>query len=184
MYYRVAIQVDAAPPWTWQSTALSSLGSLLQWLQVYRAFPHERLRIFSSSSREALNEQLEQENQGLASTSVTAVRFLRERRLCPPAGSGVPRSLVGNSLEQEKGTERKRESIAVISQQALNESGKGGSTLERRGISAQDQRREELESGPGGDHDLPYRFSLPISLPQVQAWMTLLARVQQGELRP
>src|SRR5262252_2879277 len=106
MYYRVAIQVDAAPPWKWQSTALSSLGSLLQWLQVYRAFPHERLRIFSSSSREALNEQLEQENQGLASTSVTAVRFLRERRLCPPAGSGVPRSIVGNSLDQEEGTER------------------------------------------------------------------------------
>jgi len=184
MYYRVAIQVDAAPPWKWQSTALSSLGSLLQWLQVYRAFPHERLRIFSSSSREALNEQLEQENQGLASTSVTAVRFLRERRLCPPAGSGVPRSIVGNSLEQEEGTERKRESIAVISQPAVNERGGEGSALGSRGMRVLERRREELESGPGGDHDIPYRFSLPISLPQVLAWITLRERVQQGELRP
>src|SRR5215472_7997955 len=182
MYYRVAIQVDAAPPWKWQSTALSLLGSLLQWLQVYRAFPHERLRIFSSSSREALNEQLEQENQGLASTSVTAVRFLRERRLCPPAGSRVPRSIVGNSLEREEGTERKRESIVVISQPAVNERGGEGSALGSRGMRVLERRREELESGPGGDHDIPYRFSLPISLPQVLAWMTLLARVQQGEL--
>jgi hypothetical protein len=49
MYYRIAIQVDAQPTWKWQSTALSSLNSLLQWLQVYRAFPQERLRIFSST---------------------------------------------------------------------------------------------------------------------------------------
>jgi hypothetical protein len=30
MYYRIAIQVDAQPPWKWQSTALSSLNILLQ----------------------------------------------------------------------------------------------------------------------------------------------------------
>jgi len=29
MYYRVAIQVKAQPPWKWQSTALRSLNSLL-----------------------------------------------------------------------------------------------------------------------------------------------------------
>jgi hypothetical protein len=45
-------------------------------------------------------------------------------------------------------------------------------------------RREERESGLGGDHDLPYRFSLPLSLPQVLAWMTLLAKVQRSELHP
>jgi hypothetical protein len=72
MYYRVAIQGDAQPPRKWQSTALSSLNILLQWLQFYRAFPHERLRIFSSPSREELNEQLARENQGLESTSVPA----------------------------------------------------------------------------------------------------------------
>jgi hypothetical protein len=51
-------------------------------------------------------------------------------------------------------------------------------------MSALERRREELESGPGGDHDLPYSFSLPLSLLQVLAWTTLLVRVQQGELRP
>jgi len=35
MYYRVAIQVEAQPPWKWQSTVLSSLNTLFQWLQVY-----------------------------------------------------------------------------------------------------------------------------------------------------
>jgi hypothetical protein len=34
MYYRVAIQVDAPPPWKWHSTALSELSTLLQWLRV------------------------------------------------------------------------------------------------------------------------------------------------------
>jgi hypothetical protein len=53
MYYRVAIQVDAQPPSKWRSTALSSLSSLLQWLQVHRAFPQERLRIFSYAEEPA-----------------------------------------------------------------------------------------------------------------------------------
>jgi hypothetical protein len=51
-------------------------------------------------------------------------------------------------------------------------------------MSALVRRREALESGPGGDHDLPYRFSLPLSLPQVRAWMTLLVKVHRGELYP
>jgi hypothetical protein len=145
MYYRVAIQVDAAPTWQWKSTVLSSLSTLFQFLRLLRALPQGHLRVFSSSTREGLAEQFEEENKGPVSHKV---------------------------------------SLAVISQQALNESGKGGSTLERRGRSALERRREELESGPGGDHDIPYRFSLPISLPQVLAWMSLLVRVQHGELRP
>jgi len=176
MYYRVATQVDRAPTWQWKSTVPSSLSTLFQFLRLFRTLPHDQLRVFSSSSKEGLAEQLEQENKRLAFTSVTAAQFLQERMIHTPA-------VVRSASAREGGTSLESVSIAVISQQALNESGKGGSTLERRGISAQDQRREELESGPGGDHDLPYRFSLPISLPQVQAWMTLLARVQQGELR-
>jgi hypothetical protein len=50
MYYRVAIQVDASPTWKWKSTALSSQNILILWLQSYRVLPHDRLRIFSSSS--------------------------------------------------------------------------------------------------------------------------------------
>src|SRR5215469_12114592 len=79
MYYSVAIQVEAQPAWKWQSTALSSLNIVLQWLQVYRAFPQERLRIFSSPERAELNEQLARENQGRSSTSLPATQFLQAR---------------------------------------------------------------------------------------------------------
>ena len=154
MYYRVAIQVDASPTWQWKSTVLSSLNILLHWLQFYRAFPHDRLRIFSSSSREALNEQLVRENQGLASTSVPATQFLQERMIAP------------------RGNEQTA-SMAAASRPSPYESSR--SPLEKR--------REELERGAGGDHDLPYRFILPTSLPQVLAWVKLLARVQQGDLQ-
>src|SRR5690242_11823578 len=102
MYYRVAMQRQADQPdgpqsWQWRSTVLSSLNSLLQWLQVYRAFPQERLRIFSSPSQQELNAQLARENQGRSSTSVPAIQFLQERRLTPRgavrgAGAGGARA--------------------------------------------------------------------------------------------
>ena len=175
MYYRVAIQEDAAPTWQWKSTVLSSLDTLFHFLRLFRALPYEKLRVFSSSSREGLAEQLEQENQGPVSTSVTAAQFLRERMIHPTS--------VGRSTSaREERTSLERGAIAVISQPAVNEHGGEGSILESRGMSALERRREELESGPGGDHDLPHSFSLPLSLPQVLAWMTLLARVQRGEL--
>jgi hypothetical protein len=177
MYYRVAIQLDAALTWQWKSTVLSSLDTLFHFLRLFGALPQDRLRVFSSSSRGELNEQLEQENKGLASTSVTAAQFLQQRMLHPPT---VMRSI----SEGEGGTSLEKGAIAVISQPAVNERGGKGSVLERGGMSVLERRREELESGPDGDHDLPYRFSLPRSLPQVLAWMTLLARVQRGELRP
>src|SRR5215471_18043886 len=85
MYYRVAIQVASTSLWQWKSTALSSLDTLFQFLRLYRALPPDRLRVFSSCSREGLAEQLEQENQGLASTSVTAAQFLQERMILSPA---------------------------------------------------------------------------------------------------
>jgi len=87
MYYRVAIQVDAPPTWRWKSSVLSSLNSLFQWFRFYHAFPLERLRVFSSCSREALNEQLTQENEGFGSSSVMAAQFLRERMIRPPEGN-------------------------------------------------------------------------------------------------
>ena len=167
MYYRVAIQGDAQPTWKWQSTALSSLNSVLQWLQVYRAFPHERLRIFSFSSREGLNEQLVRENQGLASTSVPATQFLQARGI-------TPRGAVGEACA---GGAQAHEHTAFIP-------AKPSPSPDESGMSPLDKRREELERGAGGDHDLPYRFTLPTSLPQVFAWVKLLARVRQGDFQP
>jgi hypothetical protein len=125
------------------------------------------MRVFSSSSREGLAEQLEQENKGVASTSVTAAQFLQERLIQPQA-------VVRSTSAHKGGTSLERGSIAVISQQAVNERDTSSLDLESRGMSALERRREELESGPGGDHDLPYNFSLPLSLPPVLVWMTVL----------
>jgi hypothetical protein len=49
-------------------------------------------------------------------------------------------------------------------------------TLEMRRVAG------ELEAG--SDHDSPYTFTLPHSLPQVLDWTRLLARVQRGEVEP
>jgi hypothetical protein len=177
MYYRVAIQMDSLPTWRWKSSVLSSLDTLFRFLRLYSALPQHRLLVCSSSSREDLKGQLEQENQGRASNAVTAAQFLQERMIHPPAE-------VRRTAEREGGTSPGMVSTAVLSQEPLNVNGRGGSGLESRSMNSLERRREELESGPAVDHDLPYRFSLPSSLPQVLAWMTLLARVQRGELQP
>jgi hypothetical protein len=167
MYYRVALQGDPSLPWQWKSTVLSSLNIVLQWLQVYRAFPQERLRIFSSASREALNEQLVRENQGRSSTSVPATQFLQARGITPRGA--VREAGAGGAQTNERTT-----SIPA----------QNSPTLDERGMSPLDKRREELERGAGGDHDLPYQFTLPASLPQVLSWVKLLVRVQQGDFQP
>ncbi len=59
-----------------------------------------------------------------------------------------------------------------------------GGTPDESCMSPLEKRREECERGAGGDHDLPYRFTLPTSMPQVLAWVKLLARVQQGDFQP
>jgi hypothetical protein len=69
-------------------------------------------------------------------------------------------------------------------QQPLNERRKGVNVPERRGISSLERARLALESGAGGDHDLPYRFTLPLSTLQILGWMNLLVRVHNGELHP
>ena len=167
MYYRIAIQVDAQSPWKWQSTTLSSLGTLLQWLQVYRAFPQERLRIFSSASPQELNEQLARENQGLLSSSVPAPQFLQERRIAP---QGAVREA---SPRGPRAHERTASGPAKTSP-----------SPDESDMSPLDRRREELERGAGGDHDLPYQFTLPTALPQVLAWVKLLARVELRDFHP
>jgi hypothetical protein len=167
MYYRVAIQVEAQPTWKWKSTPLSSLNILIQWLQYYRVLPHDRLRIFSSRSQEELNEQLVRENQGLGSPSVPATQFLQERRIAPQ-GVGY--------IASTRETQAKEHTPPLAALSELSQAESSASPL--------DKRRDELERGTGGDHDLPYRFTLPISTPQVLAWLKLQVRVQQGDLQP
>jgi hypothetical protein len=166
MYYRVAIQVEAQPTWQWKSTPLSSLNIVIRWLQYYRVLPLDRLRIFSSREREELTEQLLRENQGLLSSSVLAIQFLQERRLSP---QGVGYEAPTRETRANEG----KAPVVTVTKPSQGESS----------ISPLDKRREELERGVGGDHDFPYRFTLPISTPQVLAWLKLQVRVQQGDLQ-
>ena len=176
MYYRIAIQrgrdqLDRPSPWQWKSTALSSLQSLLQVLRLYGALPPEHLRVFSSPSREGLEEQLVQENSGGGSASVTAAHFLQERLI---HSRGVTSAC---EAWGDEGTT----SIAVSTGTRLDESGGAVHVLGERSMSSLERRRLELELGTGGDHDVPYIFALPLSIPLVLAWTRLLGRVQRGE---
>lgn len=181
MYYRVAIQrqaehLDRPPSWQWTSTVLSSLETLFQFLRPYGALRLDHLRVISSSSRQGLEEQLMQENQGLGTPSVTAAHFLQERRIhAPEVRRGTP--------AREGAADQQVASIAVATLPSMNESSREGNGLVGGSRSALESRRLELESGAGGNHDVPYRFVLPLSMPQVLAWMRLLARIQRGELQ-
>jgi hypothetical protein len=182
MYYRVAIrreedQLDRPPSWQWKSTVLSSLQTLFQFLRLYSVLPQNHLRVFSSSSREDLEEQLGQENKGLGSHSVTAAQFLEERMIRSPEVTRATSERIARE-HQEKA------SIAVSTKTRLNESSGTAHILDEGDLSRLSRRRLELELGPGGDHDAPYSFALPPSMPQVLAWMRLLARVHRGELEP
>jgi len=177
MYYRVAIQVDQAPHWQWKSTLLSELSALFQWLRLHRALPQDQLRVFSCSSREGMNEQFVQENQGLESTSVTAAQFLHERRI-------TQQGALWEASAHGTRTNERPTSIAVVTEPSLGESSRESPSLDERGVSFLEKRRIELERGAGGDHDLLYRFTLPIAMPQVLVWVKLLARVQHGDIQP
>jgi hypothetical protein len=103
MYYRVAIQADASSTWQWKSTTISSLNSLLQFLRRFHDLPQDHLRVFTSSSREEMCEQLVRENNGLGSQSVTAAQFLQERMLGSQHGTSTTPS-TGQTLNGNSGT--------------------------------------------------------------------------------
>jgi hypothetical protein len=176
MYCRVAIQVEPTPHWQWKSTVLSSLNTLFQFLRLYQALPQNHLRVFSSSSLEGLNEQFVQENKGLGSNSVTAAQFLQERMLYSTQVTGDTPERREQGVRENQG----RAYIAVTTNTWLNESSKAAGVLYERDMSSLDMRRLEVELGAGGDHDIPYAFALPPSMPQVLAWMRLLTNVHSG----
>jgi|SRR5215467_2614028 len=181
MYYRVAIQADMSTRWRWCSTVLSSLDTVVGFLRLSYA-PLEHLLVFSSGSCEEIDAQLARENQGLGSSSVTAAQFLQERLIrSPEMTQGTP--------EREEGADRRWQpslmgAIAARSHPSVQENGTEGTGLGGTGMSALERRRLELERGPGGDHDVAYCFALPASMPQVLAWIRLLAKVHRGEIQP
>ncbi|MGB8348070.1 MAG: hypothetical protein WCD86_24525 [Ktedonobacteraceae bacterium] len=180
MFYRVAIQSNTSSAWQWKSTALSSLDTLFKFLRIYHILPQDRLRVFSARSREEMNDLLMQEKRGLASCSVTAAQFLRERGLRVPCTSTETASQKQQREQEYVGTG----SVAVSAPPALSGCAMMVYALAQRPISAIDRQRLEIEMGSGSDHDVPYTFTMPISMPQTLVWMRLLAQIQRGELEP
>jgi hypothetical protein len=45
----------------------------------------------------------------------------------------------------------------------------------------EDKTRQQLEDGPGGDKDVPYRFELPWDWRVVDCWIRLIAGWARGD---
>ena len=176
IYYRVALQADQSNPWRWKSTVLTSLDALFGFLKLYRMRPRDSIRVFYSSSVECMDVMLERENKGLASNSITAEQLLTGRRSI--------HSLEMAHLEKELDLLTNRERIAtpISAAQSLNERNVKSSYEESD--SSLDIRRLELEFSTSADHDIPYEFELPTSLPQALVWIDLLVKVHSGKLVP
>lgn len=171
MYYRVAIQTNSSPTWKWKSGVLCSLNVLFQYLRLHHAIAAHSLLIFTSSSREDMDEMLSYENNGLASNAVTAEQFLRDRHL------HVWETGIAEQLKQEAQT-TSAVGGDVSPQPALSASSMTTGYVFAYALNPLDRRRQEIEFGPGGDHDCPYIFTLPQSVPEMLAWMKLLEKVQ------
>src|SRR5262249_20356309 len=127
--------------------------------------------------------------------------FLREKNLAIPEQeqSASQQSISEHAAQQDTGVATWAKAIwdeyvtmraAQIAQQAATVKTSSSSresitttgAPSNWGVSVLEQKRLEIESGPGGDHDTSYRFELPISTPQWLAWTRLQRRVQAGEL--
>lgn len=203
-YYRLALQDRQTRRWSWKTTALTSLDAVFELLRGYRALlPQDRIRVFTASAKEELHEQLGRENNGLASGSVTASQFLQERHLLVPQRAQSASHPSSPAQEPRPGAavatwardlweqhallttaQAQQTGATTVTSPLLRESIATRGTAGSLGLSVLDQKRVEIELGPGGDHDIPYRFAWPAYMPQVLAWMRLLAKVQHGELEP
>jgi len=172
IYYRLAIQEYDTSKWVWKSTVVTSLVAVLHLLRMYSPIPEERIRVFSSTCKEEMAEMLNRENDGLESGSLTSGEFLRERRLS-----------VKNVSASETIEKLVRRSTTVALELSTREDCPAPQPAYAGSIGLLDQRRLQIELGSAGDHDTPYRFSLPGSTPQLLAWTRLLVRVQAGELQ-
>lgn len=157
---------------------MTSLDALFQYLRMYAPLPQDALRVFTAYHHEELNEMLAQENSGLASYSLTAGQFLQAKGITLRAN----RSKREANNTAEPATPRMAYPPAIAPDPSLAGCGMPVCTPAASGMSAWERRRMELEQGPGGDHDVPYVFALPVSTPQTLTWIRLLARVQRGEL--
>lgn len=192
IYFRVALRKDQWSQWRWNSSMLSTPGTLFAFLSMYESVPNNRLRVFFATSVEFMNEMLVRENSGLLSNSITVEDFIKSGRKID--GQRI------KELEFELGLQESRELTvkSVITRKLGDEqvSMPATSSFETANYNTKEAarssqasnllgvRQEYSEWSIGGDHDTPYTFELPVSTPQALAWARLLAKVQCGELIP
>ncbi len=200
-YYRLAIQDRQTTHWTWKTTAVTSVQAVSQLLSTYRMFPQDGLRVFTAASEEELNEMLQRHNTTLASSSVTATQFLQEKNLALPEQeqSASEQRISAPATQQDasvaawakarwdefvttRAAQLAQQGATVKTSSSSCESITTTGASSSSAMSVLQQKRLEIESGPGGDHDTPYRFALPISMKERLAWVHLQSRVQAGEL--
>lgn len=172
MYYRLASRRDASSCWEWESRVIVSLDILFRILWMYRSVPQDRLRVFFSSSVACLDLMLDREKKGLASNSIPAAHLLR-------GGWSTDQCISQLEMRQFESALRTRESLGMGETSTIGEQDwpeNRSSTPSEGWMNVLDRRRLEIERGTPGDHDTPYTFSLPTSLPQTLAWLKLLAR--------
>ena len=178
-YYRLAFQERPSSTLAWKSTVLTSLDDLLQLLvRIRHVIPLERVRMFTASSKEDLDEQINCENNGLPSVSITAAQFLCDNihSLEPPPSASAER--------KAEITAGQPDTVATSSSLLEYILATASALSSECSTNLLEKNRLVREVGPGGDHDTPYLFSLPLSTPQLLAWVRLLVRVQTGELQP
>ena len=201
IYYRLAFQDRQTARWTWKTTALTSLQAVFQLLRAFSALPQDSIRVFAASSTKDLDEMLSHENNGLASSSVTAAQFWQERNIAVSerAQSVSEQSVSAQAAQQGEsvaawakdlwdkhaamGTAQvARQASTVAVSSPLREYLTTTDAPANLGMSLLYTKRLEIERGQGGDHDTPYLFTLPVSMKERLAWMRLQTRVQAGEL--
>src|SRR5438270_279647 len=155
MYYRVAFQVNQQPTWQWRSTALTSLEALFRFLRLYSVIPQDRLRVFSSTSREDLNEQLVQENKGFLTNWATAAQFLYER--------GIGSREMTHEVSESRARTSTGTLVAADANPPSNESSILPYSPAERSINVLESRRLEPEKS-GRENDGKWR-NLPTFLP-------------------
>ena len=175
-YYRVATQKDHSSTWMWKSMVLDSLDAVFGFFEMNHMLPSQHLRVFYSSSVEYLDEMLIRENHGLLSNSITATQLYSGSEHIDPLEMQRFESACGPDLGTGTAV------TSLLAAHIWHMQGQHVPDEER--THALEMRRFVGECEAGADHDIPYEFTVPRSLPQVLAWARLLARVQRGELEP
>ena len=176
MYYRLALQERQAATWAWKSTVLTSLSAMFQMLRIYSFIPQNRIRVFTSATKEGLDDMLNRENNGAASGSVTAAEFLHARNM-------HTREVTQSASEQGAAGDTSWQSLSVATSLSIYDDKIDTNISGERAMSVLDSRRLEIEQGTGGDHDVLYTFALPVSMPQLLAWTRLLSKVQARKMQ-